>query len=120
MVRLMDEVLKNIRDVCRAIARGNRDYIGQLEELTIEGRHPKVITDLAESFSLMLVKLQAYEYELEKALEQLKEQNNSLKGKVHTLKIDIDKMKKASAVAQITQSAFFKEIQKKVKNRRKK
>ncbi len=116
----MDKLLKHMIDICHSISRGNTDYISQLEGLTVVGRHPKEITDLAESFSLMLVKLQVREYELEKALEQLKEKNNHLKSKLHTLKIDIDKMKKASAVAQITQSAFFKEIKEQAKRRRKK
>jgi predicted nucleic acid-binding Zn-ribbon protein len=116
----MDKLLKDIRDICRAIAKGNYDYIGQLEELTIHGRHPREITDLAESFSMMLVKIQAHEYQLEKALNELKEKHTHLKDQVHTLKIDIDKMKKASTVAQITQSAFFKEIKEKAKGRRKK
>ena len=116
----MDKLLKLIIHICRSISRGNYDFIGQLEELTIEGRYPKEITDLAESFSLMLVKLQAHEYELEKALEQLQKQNIHLKERVHTLKIDIDAMKNAKTVNRITQTAFFKEIQQKAKRRRKK
>jgi hypothetical protein len=116
----MDKLLAHISQICRIIARGNRNYVQQLEELTIEGSHPKEITDLAESFHMMLVQIEIHEFELEKALEQLKEKNAHLRDRVHTLKIDIDKMKKATAVAQITKTKFFKEIQRKTKRRRKK
>jgi len=116
----MDKLIRQMRDICQSIAKGRYDFIEQLEELTIVGRHPKEITDLAESFSMMLLKLQAHEYELENALLKLKDKNSNLKEKVHTLKIDIDQMKRAKAVAEITQSSFFKEIQQKAKKRRKK
>ena len=116
----MDKLIAQIRDICHSISKGNYDYVKQLEELTIQGEHPKEIAELAESFSVMLLKLEAHEYHLEKAMERLKQKNISLKKEIDTLKIDINKIEKSSAVEQITQSKFFKEIHQKTKQHRKK
>jgi methyl-accepting chemotaxis protein len=116
----MDELLLQLRKICRSIARGKHDYVKQLEALTLEGKHPKEISDLAESFSLMLVKLEIREHRLQEALEELKSKNDSLRKKIHTLEINIDQIKKKRAVVDVAQSKFFKDIQKKAKERRKK
>lgn len=116
-----------IRDICFAISEGNYNQIKDLEELSIEKKYPKVITDLAESFSMMLLKLEAREHELEnlikqleKAKEKLKEQNKSLKNRIQSMEIHIDKLKQTQEVSEIVQTAFFKELKQKSKKRREK
>ncbi len=116
----MDKLLPQLRKICSSIARGKRDYVKQLEALTLEGEHPKEISDLAESFSLMLIKLEVREHQLQEALEELKSKNDSLRKKVHMLEINIDQIKKKKDIVDVAQSKFFKEIKKKAKERRKK
>jgi hypothetical protein len=116
----LEEALSRLGQICRAIAKGNYDYIQLLDAMTLAGPYPEEISGLAESFSLMLLKLQAHEEKLDEALSALKKKNHSLQDKVHAMKIDINQIKKANAINKITQTEFFKEIAHKAKQRRKK
>lgn len=87
----------NLIEICESIANGNYEYAKQLFEMTNFNNYPKPIARLAESFGLMLVKVEAREFHLEtiidqlrqtqqdliKAHQQLKDENAELKQKLH-------------------------------------
>lgn len=127
MKNLQNNLFLQLRTICLAIAKGDYSRVKELEEFTVEGRYSKIVTDLAESFSFMLLKLEAREHKLEKMVEELKKakarlknQNSSLKERITTLKIDIDTIKKSMEVRKITETAFFKELKRKSKKLREK
>ena len=115
-----EKLFHQLSALCLSITNGDYSQVKSLEELTIEGRYPKEITDLAESFSVMLLKLEARELKLEEIIEELKKakaqiqkHNETLIKKVTTLVIDIDSIKKTQEVYKITETPFFKEIKQK-------
>lgn len=64
---LLDELTR----VCTKIANGKNWEKDRFFELTREGSYPAHITGLAESFGMMLVKVETREFQLEQKLEEL-------------------------------------------------
>ena len=65
---------------CKRIASGNfetSDY-EKLLELSKKGRYPSFLADLAEAFGMMLVKIEAREFQLNETIENLEEAKNKL------------------------------------------
>ncbi len=104
----MDQHLLNLRKVFSSVARGKHDYVKQLQDLTNKDKHPLVINDLAESFHTMLEKLEAKELQLQEALKQGESPGKELRA----LQIQINQVKKHEEVLKVTDSWFFKEMQK--------
>ena len=59
---------------CKKIASGNynKKDAQWLFELAKKGRYPSFLTELAESFGMMMVKVEAREYRLKQIIEELK------------------------------------------------
>jgi len=73
-----DAFLAQLIELSREISEGNYDHIDTLLQMTKKGEHPEHITDLAEAFGMMTVKIEAREYQLERTIETLKEKNEEL------------------------------------------
>jgi hypothetical protein len=59
---------------CKKIAAGDYDQqdSDRLFELAKKGRYPAILSELAESFGMMMVKLEAREFRLKQLIEDLK------------------------------------------------
>ena len=69
--RETDEILAHLADLCENISMGNsRDDAG-LFELTKKEAYPEIVTRLAESFGMLLIKLEAGELHALQMLEDL-------------------------------------------------
>ena len=122
--------LGQLTELCGEFAAGNYDKARDLLELTREQEHPKMITDLAESFGMMIVKIEAREMRLEQIIEDLEKakkeleiakrklamENVDLKNEVRKLRIEIDHSQKDKDVADITETDYFKYLQKRVED----
>jgi len=64
--------------VCEEIAKGRYKKAKQLFELTKEEKYPRLIARLAESFGMMMVKVEAREYHLEGVIEDLRKTQKEL------------------------------------------
>jgi len=73
--RLIEYLIKVARD----ISRGSRGNPEQIFELTKAGTYPELISELAESFGMMIVKLEAREFQLDHTIEKLRAANRELK-----------------------------------------
>lgn len=127
-----DELLARLVSLCRKFAAGHYEGAGDIFELTKEGMYPRQVVELAESFGMMIVKIEARELKLEEmilelerlnreleiAKEGLARENIQLKNDLHRLHIEIDHTRKSEAVAEITESDYFKELKKKIKDLR--
>lgn len=73
-----EEFLAQLIQLSREISEGNYDHVDHLLQMTKKGALPEHITDLAEAFGMMTVKIEAREYQLERIIETLKEKNDEL------------------------------------------
>ena len=66
---------------CKKIASGNYDQADsdRLFELAKKGRYPAILSELAEAFGMMMVKVEAREFRLKQIIEELEEAKASLK-----------------------------------------
>lgn len=69
------DLFEMLNSSCKKIASGKYDKSDaeRLFELAKKGRYPSFLAELAESFGMMLVKVEAREYRLKQAIEELKE-----------------------------------------------
>jgi transcriptional regulator with PAS, ATPase and Fis domain len=66
------EIVIRLTEICEKLARGDYNYAGQLFELTRNNRdQPRSVSKLAESFGLMLVKIEGREFLLKKTIDKL-------------------------------------------------
>lgn len=64
-------VFTHLLAVCDSIAQGSYDQARDLYRLTQTETTPAIVSELAEAFGLMLVKLEAREFHLEQIIEEL-------------------------------------------------
>ena len=69
-----------LNSCCKKIASGNYDKSDseRLFELSKKGRYPSILAELAESFGMMLVKVEAREFERAQIIEELGEAKTKL------------------------------------------
>lgn len=67
-----------LMDLTRKVARGDYKHIDALMELTKTDKYPAVISELAESFGLMWVQVEARELRLEHMIDELARKNSEL------------------------------------------
>jgi len=123
------EVLERLIVLCKEFAAGNYDKVNDLVELTKEQEQPRLVADLAESFSMMILKIETREFRLEQIIEDLEKtkkeleiakkklalENIELKNELRKVRIEIDHSQKAKDVAEITETEYFKYLQNKAK-----
>lgn len=72
------ELLEMLSSLCKKIAAG--DYgqkdVDKLFELAKTQRYPGIFADLAESFGMMMVKLEAREYQLRQIIKDLEKEKS--------------------------------------------
>ena len=73
-----DELLDYLTKVARDISRRRYGDPQEIFELTKTGIYPERIYELAESFGMMIVKIEARELRLEQTIEKLKQLNEHL------------------------------------------
>jgi len=74
----VDELLDYLTSVARDISRRRYGDPQEIFELTKTGIYPERINELAESFGMMIVKVEARELRLEQTIEKLKDLNEQL------------------------------------------
>ena len=69
------ELFEMLNQACRKIASGHYDQkdAERLFELAKRERYPSLLADLAEAFGMMMVKVEAREFSLKQALEELEQ-----------------------------------------------
>jgi len=72
-----------LRQVAERVARSRHGCPEKIFELARTGKYPDYIVDLAESFGMMIVKVEAREFRLEKNLEQLQNLNQALQNEIN-------------------------------------
>jgi len=75
---LGEGLLRHLIKLSGDIARGSYDEADKIFEYTKSGLYPQLITELAESFGMMTVKIEAREFQLEQMIEELREKNIEL------------------------------------------
>jgi DNA-binding NtrC family response regulator len=68
---LTEEILRQLAHACAQLANGDYSGAKGLFSLTESGKYPPEVTELAESFGLMLVRIEAREFELSKTVAEL-------------------------------------------------
>ena len=66
-------ILDMLNSSFKKIASGNYDNkdVERLFELSKTGRYPDIFTEMAESFGMMMVKVEAREFKLKQTIEEL-------------------------------------------------
>ena len=69
------DLFEMLNSSCKKIASGKYDKMDaeKLFELSKKGRYPAFLAELAESFGMMLVKVEAREFRLKQTIEELEE-----------------------------------------------
>jgi hypothetical protein len=69
------DLFEMLNSACKNIASGKYDKADseRLFELSKKGRYPGVLAELAESFGMMMVKVEAREYRLKEIIEELEQ-----------------------------------------------
>ena len=69
------DLFEMLNSCCKKIASGkyNLQDAERLFELSKKGRYPGVLSELAESFGMMMVKVEAREFRLKEIIEELEQ-----------------------------------------------
>ena len=69
------DLFEMLNSSCKKIASGKYDKqdSNKLFEISKKGRYPSFLSELAESFGMMLVKVEAREFKLKQTIEELEE-----------------------------------------------
>ena len=67
------ELLEMLNSLCKKIAAGNygQTDVDKLFDLAKTQRYPGIFAELAESFGMMMVKVEAREFQLKQMIEKL-------------------------------------------------
>jgi len=74
------ELFEMLNQACRKIASGHYDQkdAERLFELAKRERYPSLLADLAEAFGMMMVKVEAREFSLKQAMEELEQAKSKM------------------------------------------
>ena len=74
------DLFEMLNACCKKIASGKYDPVDadRLFELSKKGRYPGVLSELAESFGMMMVKVEAREFQLKEIIEEQRQANDKL------------------------------------------
>jgi len=78
------ELFEMLNQACRKIASGHYDQkdAERLFELAKRERYPSLLSDLAEAFGMMMVKVEAREFKLKEALDELAQAKAKLEERI--------------------------------------
>ena len=76
------DLFEMLNTCCKKIASGKYDTTDadRLFELSKKGRYPSVLSELAESFGMMMVKVEAREFRLREIIDELEENKSGIQG----------------------------------------
>lgn len=74
----VNRLLGQLIELTREVSQGRYDNSRAIFEFTKERQYPKLIVDLAESFGMMIVQIEAREFRLEEMIEDLNRKNTEL------------------------------------------
>jgi hypothetical protein len=79
------DIFEMLGQACHKIASGHYDQtdLERIFELSKKGRYPSFLADLAESFGMMMVKVEAREFKLKQMVDELEKTKAELE---HRLK----------------------------------
>lgn len=81
-----------LRDLTQKVSRGEYHQVDELFELAKRDRYPPLIHELAESFGMMLVQLEAREFRLEQIIDELERKNRELEATLAKVRL-LEKIK---------------------------
>jgi len=87
-IKLLDRLHTLFKEVSEG--RYNRKQAKELLDLTITEKYPEWLTDMAESFSMMMIKVETREFHLEKVIEELRLAKASLEEYSKSLEQKVD------------------------------
>jgi len=75
------DLLEMLNSSCKKIAEGKYDQsdVDKIFELAKTQRYPSLFSELAESFGMMMTKLEAREFRLKQIIEELKKEKSNKK-----------------------------------------
>jgi hypothetical protein len=84
------DLFEMLNRCCKKIASGKYDQTDteRLFELAKTSRYPGIFTELAESFGMMMVKVEAREYRLRQIIKELEKARAELKAEARAAKKD--------------------------------
>ncbi len=74
----VEQLLQTLEQICHELAFARFDRVVELFELTRERVYPKSIANLAESFGMMLIRLEAREYQMDRIMQELRRTSEAL------------------------------------------
>ncbi len=72
------KLFKILLDTAQKVSRGAYEQTSSLMELTNQEKYPPMVSEMAEAFGMMIVKVEGREFYLEQLLAQLKAKNKKL------------------------------------------
>ena len=78
MAEKTNRLLEHLMKLAEQVSRGRYGKPEGIFELTKAGTYPERIVELAESFGMMIVKVEAREFQLQQTIEDLKKANREL------------------------------------------
>lgn len=119
------EPLARLRVLCGEIALGRYDQVDALLAMTGDTAIPEPVRQLAEDFGMMLVRIEAREFNLAGTLKELEEakkeleianarlagDNRALSAEVDRLRIRIDVLSRDREVREISETDYFRSLQ---------
>ncbi|WP_045212149.1 sigma-54 interaction domain-containing protein [Desulfonatronovibrio magnus] len=97
----VDQLLKKMDRICHDLAWNRFEPADELFEMTRQKIYPESIAKLAESFGMMLVKVEAREYRMEEMLKELQQAKKQLLKENAGLKMGLrDRFSSKSIIAQ--------------------
>jgi len=75
------DLLEMLNSLCKKIAAGQYDQsdVDKLFELAKTERYPSLFSELAESFGMMMTKLEVREFRLKQMIEELEREKSRIK-----------------------------------------
>ncbi len=73
------DLFEMLNSLCKKIASGKYDQsdVDKLFDMAKDNRYPGLFTELAESFGMMMVKVEAREFRLKQIIEELEKKTDS-------------------------------------------
>jgi len=87
------QLLEYLLKVIKQVSRGRYGKPDEIFELTKTKVYPSAITELAESFGMMIVKVEAREFQLQQTIDKLKKVNKELKNAKKGLTLENTQLK---------------------------
>jgi class 3 adenylate cyclase len=83
----LSALIRLLTDLTHKVARGDYRHVDELFELTKPEKYPPTIYELAESFGMMLVQVEAREFRLEQMIDELAAKNKELEATLQRVRL---------------------------------